>query len=152
MQDLPDLTVELVENPQYADIDSIFSLIRAYNDTRVDVWQPYRLGIFARDSHSQMLGGIHIVLARGWMYLDCIAVAETMRHHGLGSRLLTMAESEARTRQCHRAWLETYSFQAPAFYERHGYRIFGALDDYPVGHQRYFMQKVLVGVVQSAAE
>jgi hypothetical protein len=41
------------------------------------------------------------------------------------------------------AWLETYSFQARPFYERHGYTVFGVLDNHPIGHQRYFMQKAL---------
>lgn len=133
----------IVENPSPADVDTIFAIIRAYNDARIDVWRPERLGIFVRDAQEQIVGGIYIILARGWMYLDGLAVTETVRHQGLGSRLLTRAENEARQRGCHHAWLETYSFQAKPFYERHGYHVFGLLDDYPMGHERYFMQKSL---------
>ena len=37
------------------------------------------------------------------------------------------------------------TFQAPAFYERLGYRRFGELDNYPDGQVRYFFAKVLAG-------
>ena len=32
-------------------------------------------------------------------------------------------------------------FQALSFYQKLGYQIFGQLEDYPVGHTRYFLQK-----------
>ena len=34
-------------------------------------------------------------------------------------------------------------FQALPFYEKCGYIIFGALEDYPIGHSRYFVRKSL---------
>jgi GNAT superfamily N-acetyltransferase len=135
--------LELVGDPPPADVDAIFAMIRAYNDAHIDVWRPQSLGIFVRDGQGGILGGMHVVLARGWMYIDGLAVAETARRRGLGSRLLVRAEAEARQRECHHAWLETYSFQARPFYERHGYRVFGMLDQCPTGHQRFFMQKDL---------
>jgi GNAT superfamily N-acetyltransferase len=133
-----------VDNPPPADVDAIFALIRAYNDARIDVWKPERLGFFANDAQGQFLGGIYGIVSRGWLYLDGLAVIEAARHQGLGSRLLHALEEEARQRGCHHVWLETYSFQAGPFYERHGYTIFGTLPDYPLGHSRYFMQKALV--------
>ena len=56
----------------------------------------------------------------------------------------TRAEAEAIRRGCLGAWLDTFSFQARGFYERLGYAVFGALADYPPGHDRFFMQKPLV--------
>ncbi|HET9221977.1 MAG TPA: GNAT family N-acetyltransferase [Roseiflexaceae bacterium] len=132
-----------IDNPPPTMVDEIFAVIRANNDTRIEVWRPERFGFFARDDQGQFLGGVYGTVARGWLYLDGIAVAETARHHGLGSRLLQAAEEEARRRGCHHIWLETYSFQARPFYERHGYTIFGTLHDYPIGYSRYFMQKAL---------
>jgi GNAT superfamily N-acetyltransferase len=132
-----------IENPPPATIDEIFTVIRAHNDAQIEVWRPELFGFFARDDQGQFLGGVYGVVARGWLYLDGIAVTESARHQGLGSQLLQAAEDEARQRGCHHVWLETYSFQAKPFYERHGYTIFGTLHDYPIGHCRYFMQKTL---------
>jgi GNAT superfamily N-acetyltransferase len=142
-QHLPDYDLVVTENPLPTDVDAIFAIIRAYNDAHIDVWRPQRLGIFVRDDQNHFVGGIYVVLARGWMYLDGLAVVEAARHQKLGSRLLRAAENEARQRDCHHAWLETYSFKARPFYEQHGYRVFGRLNDHPIGHQRYFMQKSL---------
>ena len=142
-QRLPDYDLVVTENPLPADVDAIFAIIRAYNDVHIDVWRPQRFGIFVRDDKDRFVGGIYLVLARGWMYLDGLAVVEVARHQGIGSRLLNAAENQARQRDCHHAWLETYSFQARPFYEHHGYRVFGVLNDHPIGHQRYFMQKSL---------
>src|ERR1043165_5571392 len=48
--------------------------------------------------------------------------------HGYGRRLLQTLEQEARAQQCHAAILDTYSFQAPEFYQRLGYEVFGVID------------------------
>ena len=35
----------------------------------------------------------------------------------------------------------TTDWQAKPFYEKHGYRVFGEIDDYPLGHTCYFLVK-----------
>ncbi|HXH82695.1 MAG TPA: GNAT family N-acetyltransferase [Candidatus Tectomicrobia bacterium] len=50
------------------------------------------------------------------------------RRQRLRSHLLRAAEDEARARGCRRATLNTYSFQAPGFYQKQGYRIVGLVD------------------------
>jgi hypothetical protein len=52
-------------------------------------------------------------------------------------------EKAAAARGCTRAHLDTFSFQGPQFYERLGYRVFGALTNYPPGYTRYYMEKAL---------
>ncbi len=66
-----------------------------------------------------------------------------MRGQSYGQRLLALAEEEARKRGAEYAYLDTLSFQAPEFYKKQGYEIFGTLEDFPKGHQRYFMTKAL---------
>jgi hypothetical protein len=34
--------------------------------------------------------------------------------------------------------------QAPGFYKKHGYQVFGKLQNFPAGHQRYFLTKKLL--------
>ncbi|MDR8726188.1 hypothetical protein FEQ05_01456 [Burkholderia pseudomultivorans] len=38
----------------------------------------------------------------------------------------------------------TFQFQARPFYEKLGYVRFGELADYPLGHARIFLKKILV--------
>ncbi len=48
-------------------------------------------------------------------------VREDVRRDGLGARLLASFEDEARARGCTHAFVTSFTFQAPGFYERHGY-------------------------------
>ena len=66
-----------------------------------------------------------------------------LRGAGIGGRMLTMAEEEARRRGCKRAVLYTISFQAPGFYARNGWQIFGEIPCDPPGTSRVFMSKEL---------
>jgi N-acetylglutamate synthase-like GNAT family acetyltransferase len=70
-------------------------------------------------------------------------VNESLRHRGLGTKLFEAAEQEARRRGCTQIVLMTFSFQAPAFYERHGFEVIAAIDNHPHGHQNLLMRKHL---------
>jgi len=62
----------------------------------------------------------------------------------MGSQLMRMAEDLAREKECVGIWLDTFSFQAPAFYQKMGYSELGQIVDYPPGHRRHFFQKRLI--------
>jgi hypothetical protein len=55
-----------------------------------------------------------------------------------------MGEEEATRRGCKYAYLDTLSFQARGFYEKHGYTVFGELAHFPPGHRKYFLKKDLL--------
>jgi len=59
-------------------------------------------------------------------------VRATSRAAGLGARLLAEFEDEARRRGCTHVFVTSFTFQAPGFYERHGYREIFRWDDVPV--------------------
>ena len=56
---------------------------------------------------------------------------------------MQMAEKEARKRGVKNAFVDSFSFQAPGFYKKLGYREFGKLKDFPAGHSRSFLTKAL---------
>lgn len=91
----------------------------------------------------RVLGGAYGETHYGWLYLSLLWVDEAFRGQGWGRRLLRQFESEAAARGCHGAWVDTYEFQAPTFYERLGYREFGRLDEFPPGSARLFYWKPL---------
>lgn len=62
-------------------------------------------------------------------------VREDARRSGVGSRLLVAAEQIARERACKRLTVSSFTFQAPPFYERHGFVEFARTEGLPVDGQ-----------------
>jgi GNAT superfamily N-acetyltransferase len=92
----------------------------------------------------EVVGGLWGSTWFSYLRVDLLFVPETMRSLGVGRKLMIEAEAEAIRRGCRAAALDTFSFQAPGFYEKLGYRVFGTLDDYPCGQRRFYLTKQLV--------
>jgi GNAT superfamily N-acetyltransferase len=97
----------------------------------------------AHPDTGEILGGLWGGTSYGYLHIELLSLPEQMRGIGFGRQMMLQAEREAAWRGCHAAWLDTFSFQARGFYERLGYEVFGTLNDYPPGHQRFFMTKAL---------
>ena len=135
------LTVETSPDP--ADVQFLDDQINAFNIATTGVDDARLLAIFVRDPAGTILAGIS-----GWTWGGCceirtLWVAESQRGHGHGSRLLAAAENEALARGCDQLILGTHEFQAPAFYQRYGYEIVGAVDNYPRGYHQFYLRKIL---------
>ena len=102
-------------------------------------WMPLTLSL--RDDARTIVGGLYGATMWGWLVVDGLWVDERLRRQGFGSRLLAAAEERAIARGCRGAWLGTFDFQARSFYERHGYRVMGTLEDFPAGHAHYELAK-----------
>ena len=95
------------------------------------------------DADGKLVGGVIGETHWEWLYVNLMFLPEDLRGQGYGQRLLTLAEEEARARGAKHAYLDTFSFQAPGFYEKLGYEIFGVLEDFPPGQKRYYYRKEL---------
>lgn len=76
----------------------------------------------------------------GWTWGEAAGIGmtwvrEDCRGSGLGGRLLGAFEAEARRRGSRRIFVTSFTFQAPAFYERHGFSEIFRWDGVPVGGQ-----------------
>jgi GNAT superfamily N-acetyltransferase len=91
----------------------------------------------------QVIGGLSGSTYWGWLYIDYLFVPDELRGRDLGSRLMAMAEQVAVERGCKHAYLTTFGFQAPRFYEKLGFEVAGRLEDYPPGVTYYWMKKDL---------
>jgi GNAT superfamily N-acetyltransferase len=78
-----------------------------------------------------------------WFAIEALWIAEAYRGKGLGKALLEKAEGEARKHGAQHAFVNSFSFQAPGFYQKLGYREFGRLDGFPAGHSCSWLTKAL---------
>ncbi|NDV00930.1 GNAT family N-acetyltransferase [Pseudoroseicyclus tamaricis] len=88
-------------------------------------------------------GGIDAIFGKAWVFVKLLAVADGRRGQGVGTKLLAAVEEEARTRGLTGIWLDTFAFQAPAFYRREGFEEIGSIPEYFAGQSRHFFQKRL---------
>ncbi|MBS0221909.1 MAG: GNAT family N-acetyltransferase [Proteobacteria bacterium] len=103
----------------------------------------YPLHFFLKSERDEIMGGLIGSIWGGWLHITYLWIDEAERGQGWATRLMDQAEAYARERGCHSVTLDTHSFQARPFYEKRGYEVFGTLDDYPTGHQKFFLKKTL---------
>ena len=101
------------------------------------------VAVFLRDDAGGLAGGVWGYINWNWLQIGLVWLSEELRGDGYGRRRIGEMERLGRERGCRYAHLDTFSYQARPFYERLGYEVFTELDDYPAGHRRYFMKKVL---------
>jgi ribosomal protein S18 acetylase RimI-like enzyme len=102
-----------------------------------------RTVLSVRDGKKRLLGGL--ILQSYWResYIELLWLSAGARDSGFGRRLIQEAERHARRRGSRLIHLNTYSFQAPGFYEKQGYRRFGGMSGSPRGESRHFYVKRL---------
>lgn len=136
-------TLAYVEKPD----DDVWSVVGGgisdYNARQFASDQGKRLCFVVYGPDQEVVGGVIGETFWDWLYISLMFVKDELRGRGFGGQLLALAEDEARRRGVKNAYLDTFSFQAPDFYKKCGYRVFGELPDFPAGHTRYFMTKAL---------
>ena len=138
-----DTILETTATPDPSELAQLGERLAAFNDAAVGPSERTALAVFVRDGDGGMLAGLSGYTAWGWLYVQWLWVDERQRGRGTAGRMLAAAEREALARGCHGALIDTFSETAARAYERHGYRPFGVLPDFPVGRRRTFLQKHL---------
>lgn len=135
--------VVYVEKPEDAAWGVIGQGLDAFNIQIAGDYNFQRVCFALQTSDNTIVGGVLGELFWDWFHIDLLWIPEELRGHGYGHQLLLKIEEEAQKRGAKNIFLDTFSFQAPEFYKKHGYQIFGELKDFPPGHQRYFFTKQL---------
>ncbi len=132
-----------IEKPEESVWGAIGGSLSKYNIEQVGDNKFQRLCFALQDSEEEIVGGILGEVYWEWLYVDLLWVKDKLRGQGYGHRLLTKLEDEGRKLGAKNVYLDTFSFQVPNFYKAQGYQVFGELQDFPPGHQRYFFRKEL---------
>jgi GNAT superfamily N-acetyltransferase len=140
---MPVLMPPTIRPATHAEAQTVASHLHEFNVARMGptVFQPFALSAL---EGGELVGGILAQTVIDWLQIDILWVAEDRRGAGIGGALLEHAEAEAQRRGCRRALLDTFDWQAEPFYRKHGYEVFGRLEDCPSpGHVRMYLRKTL---------
>jgi len=133
--------------------EELIERLKAFNDAghplialrRQNPDDPKPIQALARDPQGNVIGGIlaKVWLTWKWLQIDIVWVDEPFRNQNLGTRLLDEIERQAVELGCTRAKVSSWSFQAPGFYQKRGYVVYGELQNFPEGTTDYQLWKSL---------
>ena len=136
-------TLVVVDAPAMEDVLALEGRIDAFNVAATGTDDGRYLTVILKRDDGTIYAGLHGHTWAGICEIKTLWIDESERGKGLGSRLLAAAEEEARRRGCRVIHLESFTFQAPDFYLRHGFEAFARLEDLPAGHANVFLLKRL---------
>ncbi|MDB5538291.1 MAG: putative acetyltransferase, family [Devosia sp.] len=133
-------------DPAPTEIDRVVHPLVAHNSALVGrtQFQPFLISL-PDPTTGESAGDLAGYVDYDWLIIQFVFIPEHLRRRGHGRALMQRAEAFARERGLIGIWLDTFSFQTPAFYEALGYAVFGTIEDHPRGSRRHFMQKRLDG-------
>lgn len=134
---------EVTDKIEEQDEEAIFQGLLEYNLARIDDKNPKDLGVYLRNEHGKIIGGLTGQTHGNWLLIKFLWVDESLRGQSIGSKILKQAEDTARERGCKFVFLDTFSFQAPEFYKKYGYVVRFTLEEYPLRGKRYYFTKEL---------
>ena len=126
-----------------ADWQHISTQLRQYN---IEQSSGYSLdpGIQVRltlKDGEDMIGGISCRAFYKSFLIDHLWIDNEHRRKGYGTKLLIESERIAREHGCISFQTSSYSFQAPEFYQKFGYDVFGIFEGYPHGIKKFYLEK-----------
>lgn len=123
----------------------------AFNRTQtpLEAKSPFEnICLTVKDEKEEIKGGLVATLYWECLNVHFLWVDDSVRHHGYGSKLLQKAEKIAKEKNCRLIKLDTFSFQAPEFYKKHGFKIYGVVEDFPKGCTQYYLEKRLTNITE----
>jgi GNAT superfamily N-acetyltransferase len=142
---MADQTLFVTDAPDADDVALIAAGLDEFNTEQAGVNDRRPLAVLVKDpATNRVVGGMSGRTSLGLLFVDLFHLPPELRGSGIGSEILRQAEDEARRRGCRTGVLYTINFQAPGFYERNGWRVFGEIpSNDPAGTTRVFMTKTL---------
>ena len=143
------MKIELSLSPSEKDIATIYKGLRAFNLPNFpDDINEQNFALFVRNENKQIIGGMTGTFILTSLSIKYLWLDESIRGSGIGSELVTRIEAEAIERGVNNIYLDTFSFQAPKFYEQLGFKEVGRYTDYLIaGVDRIFYQKKIILII-----
>lgn len=129
--------------PNQEDLKALSEGLLSHHTSKGHTREWEKFCIFLKDNNKKAYGGIIVTFTWNGMHIDSLWVDESLRGKDYGTQLMKMVEEEAMKRGCTIAFTDTFSYQAPQFYEKLGYTVYGKLEGFPEGSALNYYKKNL---------
>lgn|SRR5690606_1526119 len=138
------MNVKVTDKIDQESYDRVVELLVEYNLSKTqqfknEINKP--IEIIVRNNNGEIIGGLYGRSIWGTLEIKTFVVKTENRNEGIGRKLIIEAEKEAKNRNCRFISLDTFSFQAPEFYEKLGFKKIGTETDFPKGFEKYYYRK-----------
>lgn len=134
---------EMIPNQNIGPIRELLEQHAADKELHIPAYESQSISLAAYYGE-QYVGGIMGTMVWRMLHIQYLAVDSAFRGHGIGIQLLQQIEQIAAEQGCIVSELTTMSWQAPEFYKKQGYTIFGEIANCPVeGQSRFYLKKEL---------
>lgn len=114
-----------------------------YNSQNTSNGKYEEVNLCVKDNQNNIIAGLISSICWNWLEIDILWVDEEYRKQGFGTKLINEIERIAIGKNCTFIKLNTFSFQAPEFYKKHGYSVIAVIDNAPIGSKHYYLKKDL---------
>lgn len=139
------MEIQLSLAPIKQEVDIIYNGLCDHNEHFAPNVRESSIGFWLLDETKSMVGGIAAQQVGSILQINYFWLPEVYRGQAWGSQLYYQLEAYASKYALQSICLDTYSFQAPKFYQGLGFHEVGRFQNYPLnGIDKIFMQKVLM--------
>ena len=129
-------------DPSDSDINEVRTGLIKHNTPFLEGIPKSQVAYYAMEGDVKV-GGVIADLWGNWLLIKFLWVDDSMRGKQVGSQLLQRLEEYAQSQGCTSSLVDTLSFQAKPFYEKHGYQCQMVLENYPLDSSLAFLTKSL---------
>lgn len=132
-----------ISQSTYEDSNYIRNKLIEFSSQQVPNGRFEEINLIVKNDTEEIIAGLNSAICWNWMGIDILWVHEDYRKQGFGKRLLEEAEKISREKNCSFIQLNTFSFQAPEFYKKYGYKIIAVIENAPYDNRHYYLIKEL---------
>jgi GNAT superfamily N-acetyltransferase len=137
---MPSVTIDIAPEDEVR-AGTLGRLLREFNYERVGRYpEGQTVYLNAKDEEGNRVGGFRGEIYFHWLFVNVLFVEERERGKGVGARLLSEGEARAKAKGALHSRLDTFEWQAPGFYLKHGYRELLKIPNY---YQQYSLSLMM---------
>jgi ribosomal protein S18 acetylase RimI-like enzyme len=110
--------------PESKDKEVMVAGMLTYHESKGHPREVKSFSILIKDPLGKLVGCAMASVLWNGMEITSLWVDEAMRGQGLGQKLMESLEVEGKKRGCSFAYTNTFTWQAPEFYEKLGYTLY----------------------------